>query len=76
MVSQISTWPEHLLLGLIDADEADSHRRVWNKRNALYKAVDKSVHDLVIDVNVILEGVTPAEAIPATATGTTERFSF
>lgn len=61
----------------MDVDEADAHRKVWNKRNALYKSVDKSVHDLVTDVNVILEGASAAGRNAATAaTGTADRFSF
>jgi hypothetical protein len=60
----------------IDVDEAEAHRKVWNKRNALYKSVDKSVRDLVTDVNVILEGTAVPGGETGAATGTTDRFSF
>jgi hypothetical protein len=39
----------------IDAREADEHRKVWNQRSVQYRTVDKSVRDLVTEVNVILQ---------------------
>ena len=39
----------------IDAKEMEDHRRVWTTRAVHYKTADKSVRDLVTEVNVILQ---------------------
>lgn len=61
----------------IDTREADEHRRVWNQRTVQYRTVDKSVRDLVTEVNVILQapGCADSPAAPA-ATGTDGRIPF
>ena len=58
----------------IDAREVDEHRRVWNQRTVQYRTVDKSVRDLVTEVNVILQPSGGQEV--AAATGTNDRSSF
>jgi hypothetical protein len=58
----------------IDAREADDHRKVWSQRSVQYRTVDKSVRDLVTEVNVILQA--PAGLEVAAATGTNDRSSF
>jgi hypothetical protein len=66
----------------IDAKEMEDHRRVWTTRAVHYKTADKSVRDLVTEVNVILQNPGPGAAVevavrsvsPA-ATGT-DAFSF
>lgn len=55
----------------IDSREAEEHRKVWTQRTVQYRTVDKSVRDLVTEVNVILQnpGSDAVSATPA-ATGT------
>ena len=67
----------------IDAKEMEDHRRVWTARTVHYKTADKSVRDLVTEVNVILQnpgsGVSVEVAVrtvnPA-ATGTDDSIPF
>ena len=67
----------------IDAKEMEDHRRVWTARTVHYKTADKSVRDLVTEVNVILQnpgsGVAVEFAVrsanPA-ATGTDDSIPF
>jgi hypothetical protein len=57
----------------IDAKEVDEHRRVWTARTIQYRTADKSVRDLIAEVNVILENPGAANAA---ATGTDNPIPF
>jgi hypothetical protein len=67
----------------IDAKEMEDHRRVWTARTVHYKTADKSVRDLVTEVNVILQnpgsGVAVELAVRSvnpSATGTDDSIPF
>jgi hypothetical protein len=61
-------------LEAIDAKEVEEHRRVWARRSVQYRTADKSVRDLVTEVNVILQN--PLTAADGAATGTDDPLPF
>lgn len=64
----------------IDAKEAEEHRRVWAARTVQYRTADKSVRDLVTEVNVILQNpgseLAAEVAVRSEPTGTEVRIPF
>jgi hypothetical protein len=64
----------------IDTKEAEEHRRVWAARTVQYRTADKSVRDLVADVNVILQNpgseLAVEVAVRSAPTGTDGRIPF
>jgi hypothetical protein len=61
----------------IDTKEAEDHRRVWTQRTVHYRTADKSVRDLIAEINAILQSPRSGAALVRTmVTGTDDALPF